>query len=303
MSESVARHYDKCHRRRQDHTLPVRRVHNFVKAVLVADHVAAGDRDLDLALGNGGEASKNVHARCGSVLGVDIAPAACERAAARMSDVGLVGDVVCADAFGEEGATIVRGLRSFDCVCCFFALHYAFASEASASQAFANAAAALRPGGTFLGIVADGDRLCARRERLGLRFGDRHHRVHFASATGTAFGGAYEFTFVGAVEGVTEYVVRRAQFERLAARWGLRLDTWESVSTIAERECAQRRGLWQRMQCEGIADVSTIYRAFVCKRVEASEPEKNASTMHHHRDERTTTDDQHEHRDGLEATA
>jgi len=155
-----------------------------------------------------------------------------------------------ADCF-EAPLEQALGGAAFDLVSCQFALHYAFSSERRARRALQNVAAALRPGGHFLGTTADADVLVKKlRAQAGLRLANVRppraprcahapQRVYscdfeprFAAKTFSGrdgpFGLQYCFSLLDAVEATDEYLVHRPTLQRLAREYGLELVLWKA---------------------------------------------------------------------------
>lgn len=245
-----------------------RTCHNFVKSCIISRFINPGSRVLDMCCGNGGDINKLKSAGCVQYIGVDISQGACERAQARLENKQLSGDVIVIDAFGSEMLEIVTHLRPFDVVNCQFALHYSFDSAEHAGSALQIVSKALKLGGVFIGTVADGDKLDARRTALGKKFGDRYFKVAFEKQEPSEFGDAYAFTFNGAVDNLTEYATRQITFRQLAESVGLRVDMWENMSKLANELRYHHEDQWSRMGCTDVVDVTSIYSVFACTKVQ-----------------------------------
>ena len=202
---SVASHYNTQRSRKNDFMLPVRNFHNFVKARLIAS-VCTDDtfRFLDLCCGNGGDIGKLRFHCIKEYFGIDIANEAVNRAVQRLQESHVTGDAICLNAFSITCGNMLDNMRAFDIVSCQFALHYAFCDERTARTCIQNVSMAMLKGGHFIGTIPDSEYLLNARKQLGKRFGDRYHQVKFANKEYTQpFGDAYEFTFTGAVEALT----------------------------------------------------------------------------------------------------
>ena len=131
--------------------------------------------------------------------------------------------------------------EQFDCVSMQFALHYLFATEARAVQCFRTIAARLRPGGVFLGTMAD-SQVIVRRVRdatpaatiaAGGRgeLGNSVYRIVFEpedlkrqAQLGTQpFGCGYTFQLGKQVDDIREYLVPLQLLVTIAAAAGLEL--------------------------------------------------------------------------------
>lgn len=267
-ADRVSEHYNK-HRPRSETSgelVQIRSFHNYVKARLIGDAAlaAAGApiRFLDMCCGNGGDISKLTHHNIEHYFGIDIAPDAVERACDRLKEAQIPGDAITFNAFSATAGNMLHNLKRFDIVSCQFAIHYAFASEATARRFVQNVAFALREGGRFIGTLPHAEHLKKSRELLGKRFGDQHHSVAFLTGDTTFddFGTAYKFTFKGAVNDLEEYVVKPDVLERLCNDCGLRLVEWKTFAEFA-REKSPDNQLWHRMRCT-FEPVSKIYTSF-----------------------------------------
>jgi len=139
-------------------------------------------------------------------------------------------------ALGEEN---LAG-QVFDVASVQFALHYAFFNEQVARSAVKNAAAALRPGGKFVGTTVDASVMVKRlRQNKGLGFGNSVYRAVFSEQHASkrfdqsdgAFGIEYEFTLSDAIDGCKEWLVHKATLQRIAQEEGLDLTHWDNFHT------------------------------------------------------------------------
>jgi mRNA (guanine-N7-)-methyltransferase len=158
---------------------------------------------------------------------------------------------------------MLYNMQKFDIVSCQFAIHYAFESERTARTMIQNVAYSLREGGSFVVTVPDHEHLAKCKRVLGKRFGDQFHQVHIDTSTLDEvgqfqdYGSAYAFSFSGAVEKITEYVVKSDVLIGLCADCGMEL--LESRN-FAEYE-HERPSLATRMNAK-FHPVSRFYRTF-----------------------------------------
>lgn len=149
--------------RSQSELIYFRRFQNWVKSVLI---MACAPREcnsvLDLACGKLGDLAKWREKGVRRYVGMDISSESLANGARRFSSDNsgasmMTGRLVCADL----GAVDLRCFpalapdEQFDCISIQFALHYLFQSEARALTFFANIRDRLKPGGVFLGTIAD----------------------------------------------------------------------------------------------------------------------------------------------------
>lgn len=170
---AVQRHYDvRPEETDRVHTpaYRVRCVNNWAKAMLAEQYVARGDTVVDLCGGRGGDLGK--WQRCGArrILLVDASAGEVARARERWNggSAATVPHVsfVCADAFApyeqlsrELPGDIVGSTA--DVVACHFALHYACRHAESLYHLARNVWTLLRPGGRFVCIYPDAERITA----------------------------------------------------------------------------------------------------------------------------------------------
>jgi mRNA (guanine-N7-)-methyltransferase len=206
----------------------LQRFHNDAKRALLAAYAAGAESVLDLACGRGGDVHKWLSLGIAHVKGLDVSPAsvaeARSRFAARKSNKKYEFHVADLTGAWTDGET-------YDVVSCMFALHYFFGSEEAANRLMRTVSAHLRPGGHFVGIVPDAQRIveCINPADPHLapdgQFDNGAMRVR-ALWTGKprAFGSAYRCQVQGTVtEGsaVDEFLVYGSVLETLAARHGL----------------------------------------------------------------------------------
>jgi mRNA (guanine-N7-)-methyltransferase len=267
---SVANHYNTQRGRKNDFMLPVRNFHNFVKARLIAS-VCTDDtfRFLDFCCGNGGDIGKLKFHGIKEYFGLDIANEAVNRAVQRLQEQSHVtGDAICLNAFSLTCGNMLDRMRAFDIVSCQFALHYAFCDERTARTCIQNVSMALLKGGHFLGTIPDSEYLLNARKQLGKRFGDRYHQVKFANKEyNDPFGDAYEFTFTGAVEALTEYVINKQTLIDLCKECDMELVEWRNFSTYNDTDRTEHTSLFNRMGAE-FFPASKIYTTFCFKKNE-----------------------------------
>lgn len=195
---------------------------NFCKSVLIGRYVQPHCTIMDLGCGRGQDVAKLAHARPRCVFFVDVADEPLVEAERRWRrtrfafPAAFVQDDFCSPdgllahrrvvvhrddprrLHGQRHRTVPDdecaltsgdGSGIVDAITCQFAIQHAFATRESARAFVANVQRALRPGGVFLGIVADAARLwdlaARRRADAGLAMPtiaceDRPRRAAFA---------------------------------------------------------------------------------------------------------------------------
>lgn len=231
-------------RRAAGEAVPLKKLHNDIKRALINHAVrAARDRTrggvalADLCCGRGGDIRKWIDAGVQDVLGYDLSPGEIEEARKRWQETldewtppeGSAPDAprptatfVATDQLGKARVDFPR---TYDVVCCMFAVHYFWASEASFRAFLGNVAACLADGGLFIGACPLGTRVLETLDGKNLL--DTKMLVLEAKWRGNyhTFGSAYTCAITDTVtdggEGSTEYMVFRSAFEALAKEVGL----------------------------------------------------------------------------------
>ena len=140
----------------------LRPFNNWVKRSLIAEYCAPGSAVLDLACGRGGDLFKIVDTKPRLYVGSDISRVSLEEAVGRINEAAPKTafppiTLIHADLGQHDLAPSLLGSVPFDTVQCQLALHYFFQSRARATNVFKMIAAALKPGGYFVGTTMDAD--------------------------------------------------------------------------------------------------------------------------------------------------
>lgn len=193
--------------------------HNKVKQRLYELFAPRGGRLVDIGCGKGGDLHKWEHHRLRSVVGFDVNPSFIREAEARRDGKSAMKTRVAfaqADAFRD--AIIADGDEPFDAMSCMFCLHYASRDEASIHRAFQNADAALKPGGVFFGVCADGDVI----QRTGSVSNDTV-RIAIEPGSSGRWGHAYAFSLRDSIvsDHNVEFLTRPSDLIQVAAEYGL----------------------------------------------------------------------------------
>jgi mRNA (guanine-N7-)-methyltransferase len=261
----VSVHYNEHRTRKQvpDDLIGIRNFHNFVKSILISEAckiTLPHSRYLDMCCGNGGDISKLVHNNIDEYFGMDIANVAVERALQKKSEQSYVkGDIIHFNAFSSTAGNMLENMKQFDIVSCQFAIHYAFSDERTARTFIQNVAFALRVDGSFIITVPDCEFLRKSKKVLGKRFGNQYYSVNFKSLDDFEdFGSAYDFTFKGSVDNLTEYIVKPEVLIKLCQDCGMELVETKNFLEYKEHENSP---LWNRMNAK-YNEVSQIYRTY-----------------------------------------
>lgn len=159
----VERHYDGLgvptrYERAKGPAAGLKKAHNSFKEELIRDYVSGACFVVDVGCGRGGDIGKWQRAGVRNVLGFDISEAQIREAERRASESG---------AYSYSFETCSASMSELDdvpdncadAVTAMFSLNYFFDSEERAIGLFETVSRMLKPGGRFVGVYADGDRV------------------------------------------------------------------------------------------------------------------------------------------------
>ena len=256
---------------------------NFCKARLMAEAAAAQPWSavVDLCCGRGGDLDKFRRLGVQSLLCVDAAPAALAEAQARAAAAGGGMRTTFLPPGDAAAAQLPQGAA--DAVVCNLALHYFAESPARLAALLGAVARCLKPGGVFLGVMADARALLARGTRACVQgqrsFGNALYRVDMQDSLvqalgsgGAADGLSYTFALPqsGRMDACAEFVLTAEALRDAAQQHGLvAADGGENLSVMLERlhgGGAQAQRLAMRVPARPSADeleLVSFYTTFV----------------------------------------
>ena len=213
----------------------------WVKKVLIRDFTRRGDTVLDLCCGRGGDMHKWTIVNPRHVVFADSAEVSLrycqqrfEETRSGKGEVKLIpkytASFVAGDCFQYSIRQKLPAGIKYDVISCQMALHYSFASKASANEAMKTIASLLQPRGFFICTLPDSEILVRRLlnvpadSKEPLKFGNKVYSVAFDSRSEfPAFGSRYTFKLVEAVNDLPEYLVKCSHLCGLAEAYGLKL--------------------------------------------------------------------------------
>lgn len=129
----------------------IRNTHNFIKAVLIADHIPENAHIIDLGCGQGGDLLKYKRRSPKSYRGIDISHTAIDALSKRIAQINIRCRIKleCFDFSQADWKSDIK----VDVVSCQFAIQYAFSTLAHARHVISRINSALRDGGVFIGTI------------------------------------------------------------------------------------------------------------------------------------------------------
>lgn len=279
---SVEQHYDailqKSKRQRfESPVIRLFRANNTVKRMLYDQHgPPAGGIHVELGCGKGGDTGKAgaLLRKTGTLIAVDLSLNSIIEAKRRLQEAGP--DMpVC--HFIRDDMTNPLLWRTLDrhldknrvlpgtvnSVSCHFALHYAWDTRNHAQMVFWNAAARLKPGGTFVCTIVDWPGLVTRmagRPRIGNEFYSvSMPESSIVPETDEFVARPYIFSLVDSVVGCNEYGIPHGQLCAIAQETGF---TVHRQAIPFPDILAGNRIMWQLMT-ESEQEICSLYAAWV----------------------------------------
>lgn len=236
MADGVEDHYDNLRPstcpRSEGVAIQIKQFHNHMKRTLITHFGSRASTLLDLACGRGGDLRKWYDAGIKRVVGIDISGREIEEAKTRLANLKLTN--VTYEFHKMDVASL--GFRvhhtDFDVVTCMFALHYFFKDERSAHHIVRTAAAHLKSGGYFVGIVPDGLHIneCIRQGHV---YQNSLMRIEAKwKGPPQCFGSAYTMNIIDTVTDgskALEYLVYSNVLRTIAAKYDLEYVSLESI--------------------------------------------------------------------------
>jgi SAM-dependent methyltransferase len=224
---------------------PLKRFHNQIKEAMIRAFAPPGSSLCDVCCGRGGDLQKWARAGLARVRGIDVSEEAIANARQRLSTIAGPGPDVTFEVRDMRVPSAADHDNKFDCVSCFFAIHYFFESERTLYGLLGFVAQTLRPGGIFFGACPDGRRVVEKATRRGNNVGGHNDKTNVLRLEGqwgegppAAFGSRYlmeiKDTVTEATEAGThnvEYLVFESVLKKAAMAHGLvPVDPWPRLA-------------------------------------------------------------------------
>lgn len=215
-TSKIKEHYEnikayKKEEREKLETIKIRMFNNFVKSVLIKEHVLPNQYVLDIGCGKGGDLLKYKAAKIFGYYGVDVSKNSIKEASERLKKCGIKFHAEFHEGDFYNKPVVLE--TSFDVISIQFSLHYAFSSYKSFKNTLRNISMHLKTGGVVIATIPDYDVLTNRLKKYGPKFGNTLYRVNFKRtyeeiiSSGDRFGLEYIFTLKEAVEDCVEYMI------------------------------------------------------------------------------------------------
>lgn len=284
---SIVQHYNRLSRetkfqRQTDILLPVRCIHNWVKAHLIGQSCPDKAHVIDICCGKGGDLFKYSHHAIATYTGFDVAASALEVAKSRAASVPFPCTFTTQDLRAHP---IPKPPKLYTFASLQFALHYFWECEAHARCVLTSLAASLAPRSRVVITVPDAHVLIrlllsgkvSSQQKVTIwnpMYSIEMERAVLLDAQNgrRAYGCPYTFSTGHSVQNCQEYLVFPHHLESLALECGLVLVEQGNFHEVVYRalQAAPHRTLSQfktfkipRQVPPHAWEVSQLYRAFV----------------------------------------
>ena len=278
--EQIKKHYENAEglgkkERELLETISVRKMNNFIKTVLINEHVPEESSILDIGCGKGGDLKKFAHRNILEYVGIDISKKSIQNAEERYksSFLRFRGRFLEADVYNR----VLNLEKLFDIVSIQFSFHYAFSSEESLRTSLENIKTHLKAKGKLIATVPDSEVLLRRYKKYGNNYGNKFYSIKFTetleeiSAKECKVGTAYRFTLKDSLDDCIEYLVGMKFLKSECEKSGLKITEHTDFMTYFNTHVKKylwlhRRMLPVRLETEELK-VCELYSVLVIEKV------------------------------------
>lgn len=251
-SEKIKRHYEESKifttkERKELPTINIRKFNNYIKAVLLKNHIKLNDAVLDLGCGKGGDINKYAELGISEYVGMDIASACIEEAKKRhkMRRTRFKANFVVKDCFNEQFDL----QKMFDVITLQFSFHYAFVNENSLSVSLSNISKHLKDGGKVIATIPNSEAILRRLKKYGNNFGNEFYSVKFVDdkITENTLGVEYYFTLRDSIDQCIEYLIYIDLLKKECEKYDLKIVEFVDFATYFNQNVKKHLALYNLM--------------------------------------------------------
>ncbi|KAJ9067667.1 mRNA cap guanine-N7 methyltransferase [Entomophthora muscae] len=245
--EEVADHYNQrpevgIKKRKESSIYRMKSFNNWVKSVLIRNHVKNGYKILDLGCGKGGDLLKYSKSKISFLVGADIASVSIEQAKERYKSMKFdkfEAEFLVHDCFGKPIKEHLPKEFTADAVSMQFCMHYAFESEEKVRTMLKNVSENMKTGGVLYATVPNSYWIVKKlKASSGLKFGNSIYSIKFESKDKfPIFGHKYWFCLEDAIDDCPEFLIHFPTLQKIAAEYKLELIFKKGFHEIYEAFC------------------------------------------------------------------
>lgn len=256
-------------------TIQIRKMNNFIKSVLINEHVRESDVVLDIGCGKGGDLQKFASRNILEYVGIDISKNSIQHAKERhrSSSIRFRAHFIESDAYG----TLLTLNKLFDVISIQFSFHYAFSSMSTLDTSLRNIRSHLKTGGKLIATIPNSEVLLRRYMKYGNNYGNEFYQVRFLesceqiSSKKCRMGISYNFTLQDSLDDCIEYLVDIAHLKKECKAKGLEVMEYTDFITYFNENVKKHFYLHKKMLPKRLDDkelkVCEIYSILVIKKV------------------------------------
>lgn len=260
-------------------TINIRKMNNFIKSMLINEHVPENATVLDVGCGKGGDLKKFAARKIKRYYGLDISENSIDDAKKRYQSCyfRFKADFLAKDAYNS----LFHIGMDFDVISIQFSFHYAFMSLSTLRTTLQNIKTHLRPNGKVIASVPDSEVLLRRYKRYGNNYGNNFYSVNFMlpyeqiQSVSCRLGIEYTFTLSNSLDNCVEYLVDMNTLSRECNAMGLEVVEYVDFLTYFNRHVKKYISLYNKMIQKRLTDdelkVCELYSVLVIKNVDTSQ--------------------------------
>eukprot|EP00866_Antonospora_locustae_P002451 jgi/Antlo1/2451/1617 len=287
----IKEHYDNIkdvgpEKREVMETINIRKMNNFIKSMLINEHVPENSTILDVGCGKGGDLKKFAARRIRRYYGLDISKNSIDNAKKRYqsSYFKFQAEFLVRDTYNS----LFHIGTKFDVISIQFSLHYAFMSMNTLRTTLQNIKNHLSSNGKVIASVPNSEVLLRRYKKYGNKYGNNFYSVNFVmpyeqiQSISCKLGIEYMFTLSNSLDNCIEYLVDMNALNEECNSTGLKIVEYTDFLTYFNRNVKKNIFLYNKMIQNKLTDdelkVCELYSVLVIKNVDTSQNHADASS-------------------------
>lgn len=266
-------------------TINIRKMNNFIKSMLINEHVHENAIVLDVGCGKGGDLRKFAARKIRKYYGLDISENSIDNAKKRYQSCHFrfKADFLVKDAYNS----LFHIGTSFDVISIQFSLHYAFMSLNTLRTTLQNIKNHLSSSGKVIASIPDSEVLLRRYKKYGNNYGNNFYSVNFImsyeqiQSVSCKLGIEYMFTLSNSLDKCVEYLIDMDALKKECNAIGLEIVEYVDFLSYFNRNVKKHILLYNKMIQKRLRDdelkVCELYSILVIKNTDTSQNQASIS--------------------------